>query len=221
MVATCRDELAISVIRHTDYTWKSENNFGGVSFSAASLGGMLLLGKRGLASALSHAPKDENGKMRVVFYAFPHVGVHQCGDVGRIRRIGLTEDSTICGALLALLDEMKNKSVDFDIEPLDIEYSHLKHRLLSNIPYGHVPSPSELTMIAYKTILQDLEELLTSVIREKGINIDYGIFSGVQVHTPDLKTSIWPGDCYAIVDGKRVDLTIDFNEEERKRWQIE
>lgn len=36
--------------------------------------GMILLGRQGMKSAISHAPKDKSGRTRFIFYAFPHVG---------------------------------------------------------------------------------------------------------------------------------------------------
>jgi len=55
-VATCRDELACSIFTVIDEHWRSPLNAHGVSFSVSSLGGMILLGKKGMASAISHAP---------------------------------------------------------------------------------------------------------------------------------------------------------------------
>jgi len=205
-VATCRDELACSIFTVIDEHWRSPLNAHGVSFSVSSLGGMILLGKKGMASAISHAP-TVNGKKRFVFYAFSHIGIHSTGALGKIRRIGMDEDSKVCGAVLGLIEEMKTGRVNIEMDPLDIEYSHLKHSILTNLPYGMVPTESQITFIAYETILQDLELLLDHTAR-KNDGIDFAIFTGVQIHKPDLQTYIWPGKCYVHANGVQHDLTM-------------
>jgi len=208
-VATCRDELACSIFSVIDDQWRSENNEHGVSFSVSSLGGMILLGKRGMASAISHAPTT-GGKKRFVFYAFSHMGIHSSGEVGRIRRMGMSEDSSVCGAILSLLGEMKQGHINIELDPLDIEYSHLKHSLLSNIKYGVIPTASQITHIAYETIVEDLEKLLSeTIVNHKTYNngpVDYSVFTGIQIHMPDLQTYIWPGKCYVSIDGVQKNL---------------
>jgi len=155
-----------------------------------------------MASAMSHAPKGKDGKFRVVFYAFPHIGVSPSGEIGHLRRLGMNEDSKLCGALLSLRTEMSTKNINFGIDALDIEYSHLKLRLLSKIEYGQIPTPSEITEIAYRVILEDLETLIKNVSKNIS-NFDYAVFTGVQIHSPSLLTFIWPGECYAMVNNEK------------------
>jgi hypothetical protein len=207
-VATCRDELACSIFEVIDETWRSPNNEHGVSFSVSSLGGMILLGKTGMVSAISHAPIVD-GRKRFVFYAFSHLGVNHNGELGKIKRSGMEHDSKVCGAVLSLVEEMKKGHVNLDLDPLDIEYSHLKHSMLSNIKYGVIPTASQVTHIAYETIVKDLEVLLAETA-SKADDTDFAVFTGIQIHKPDLQTYIWPGKCYVSVKGKRTDLNSNF-----------
>ncbi len=46
--------------------------------------GMLFLGSTGMGAAVSHAPKDDKGKQRFVFYVMPHVGIDENGDIGSV-----------------------------------------------------------------------------------------------------------------------------------------
>eukprot|EP01126_Amoeba_proteus_P011156 TRINITY_DN14462_c0_g1_i3.p1 TRINITY_DN14462_c0_g1~~TRINITY_DN14462_c0_g1_i3.p1 ORF type:complete len:203 (-),score=39.97 TRINITY_DN14462_c0_g1_i3:159-767(-) len=178
--------------------------------------GMILMGKRGMASAISHAPRDCEGKTRFVFFAFPHIGIHSSGELGLIRRLGMSENSSVCGAILALQKEMQDGSINYEIDPLDIEYSHLKHKLLTQVPYGHIPSRSEITMVAYQTIVKDLEALIEVALSESNLNVDYAVFTGIQIHHADLHNFVWPGTCYAIKDGVREDLVFPWTEKQKK-----
>jgi len=172
----------------------------------ASLGGMILLGRQGMRSAISHAPKDAAGTIRFVFYAFPHIGVHSSGELGHIRRIGLNEDSAVCGALLGLRKEILSGYIKYEMDPLDYEYCQLKHRLLSNIEYGIKPSISEITMLAHQVIVQDLEALIKVATKDLP-KFDYAVFTGIQVHNPNMETDIWPGKCYVVKEGTVHDLS--------------
>jgi len=205
IIATCRDELAMSIHRDIDDSWRSTRNNSGVSFSMSSLGGMILLGRTGMKSAISHAPKDDKGKSRFIFYAFPHVGVHSCGELGHIRRIGLDEDSSVCGALEVVRKEIVSGFVKYDMDPLDYEYCALKHRMLSHLEYGKKPTISELTVLAHQIIVSDLEALIQEVTTNHP-NFDYAVFTGIQIHRPTLETDVYPGKCYGVKDGVRHDF---------------
>jgi len=165
-----------------------------------------------MRSAISHAPIDSTGKARFIFYAFPHVGVHECGELGHIRRLGLEEDSSVCGALIGVRKEIQSGFVKYEMDHLDYEYCHLKHRLLSNLEYGKKPSLSELTLLAHKIIVADLEQLINEVTKDK-LNFDYAVFTGIQIHRHALDTDIWPGQCYAVKEGKYHELSSTMSSE--------
>eukprot|EP01127_Copromyxa_protea_P001228 TRINITY_DN1124_c0_g1_i2.p1 TRINITY_DN1124_c0_g1~~TRINITY_DN1124_c0_g1_i2.p1 ORF type:complete len:208 (-),score=34.18 TRINITY_DN1124_c0_g1_i2:40-663(-) len=198
----------MSIVKSIDEAWgQPSDNHSGVSFCMSSLGGMINLGRMGMKSAISHAPKDQGGKQRFIFYAFPHIGVHSSGELGHLRRVGLDEDSSVCGALLGLRKEITSGWVNYEFDPLDIEYCQLKHRLLSKMEYGSQPTISELTMVAYNVIISDLETLIREVTKDVS-NFDYAVFSGIQVHNANLETEIWPGKCYAVKDQLHYDLSV-------------
>jgi len=196
----------MSVSNVIDAVWRSPRNASGVTFSMSSLGGMILAGKQGMRSAVSHAPKDSSGRTRFIFYAFPHIGVHHSGELGHIRRVGMHEDSSICGALLGVRKEMASGFIKYEMDHMDYEYSQLKHRLLSNIEYGKVPTISELTMVAHKVIVSDLELLIQESTKDLP-KFDYAVFTGIQIHNPSLDTDIWPGKCYVVKEGVHHDLS--------------
>jgi len=85
----------------------------------------------------------------------------------------------VCGALEGVRKEIKSGFVNFEMDPLDYEYCHLKHRLLSNLPYGKDASISEMTYLAYEVIVKDLEALIAETTKNK-LNFDYAVFTGIQ-----------------------------------------
>jgi hypothetical protein len=36
---------------------------------------------------------------------------------------------------------------------------------------------------------------------------DYGLFTGIQIHTPDGRHFVWPGAAYVVRDGKKLALS--------------
>lgn len=87
----------------------------------------------------------------------------------------------------------------------DIEQGLLRKRCLREIPYGHVPDLLELTKLAQQVTERDLSHILKSVV-ETGSN-DYAILTGIQIHSSNV-TYIWPGTCYAVVEGKMKNIEL-------------
>lgn len=197
----CRDELARSLVAQIDATW-------GEAFNFSSLAGMLTLGRTGFAAARSHAPRV-GGRERFLFVAMPHIGVDGDGALGRVQRPGQDAPTPACGALVALANELRDGPVRMDLDPDDIEQSLLRRRLqpmLGSVkldPQRH--EIAELTRIARTAILADLERLIAGADMR---DVDYAVFSGVQIHTPDGEL-VWPGDAYVVTNAHRTDLTVD------------
>ncbi len=196
----CRDELARSLVAQIDETW-------GEAFNFSSLAGMLTLGRTGFAAARSHAP-HVGGRERFVFVAMPHIGVDGDGALGRVQRPGQAAPTPACGALVALADELRDGPVRVNLDPDDIEQSLLRRRLqpmLGSVkldPARH--EIAELTRIAHTAILADLERLIAGVNMR---DVDYAVFSGVQIHTPDGEL-VWPGEAYVVTGAHRTELSL-------------
>lgn len=192
-VGACRDELSDPFISEVVRAW-------GEAFNFSSLAGMLTLGRTGFAAARSHAPQLHD-RERFVFISMPHIGVDRHGELGRVHRPGHTESSTACGALMALASEIRRGEIPRGIDPDDVEHSLLRERLT---PLVHSTMEiAELTRVARRAILEDLERLIANADMD---GVDYAVFSGVQIHTPDAEL-VWPADAYVCVDGERTDLT--------------
>lgn len=197
-VCVCRDEISQSIRSIVKHVW-------GEAFNLSGLGGMFFAGKTALKAAMHHSP-NEGGRERYVYYAFSHIAIDEEGRMGYCRRKGIPE-SMACGALCGFLGELSEKKIDVSIDEGDIEQSHLKMRLLKEIPYGSVPDLLELTRIAQKVILADLEKAINSVVDTK--KSDYALITGIQVHGPE-NTYVQPGTCYAMIDELWYELTQHF-----------
>jgi Limiting CO2-inducible proteins B/C beta carbonyic anhydrases len=194
-VCVCRDEISQSLRSIIKHIW-------GEAFNLSSLGGMFFAGKTALKAAMHHAPKGD-GKERYVYYAMSHIAIDEGGRMGFCSRKGIKE-SQACGALCGFLGELQEKKVNVSIDDEDAEQSHLKMRLLKEIPYGHVPDLLELTRIAQKVIFADLEKAIHATVDIK--KSDYALITGIQVHGPE-KNYVWPAKCYAVIDELTYELT--------------
>jgi hypothetical protein len=194
----CRDEISQSLRSVVKHMW-------GEAFNLSSLGGMFFAGRTGLLAAMHHAPVVDS-KEHYVFYAVPHIAINSEGKVGVCRRTGRDSDSIACGALDALQKELAGGKVNLTMDNEDIEQSLIRMRLLREIPYGHIPDLLELTRLAHKVIEDDLSNILKKVV-ETGKN-DYAVMTGIQIHSSKL-TYIWPGSCYAVVNGIKKDVKLE------------
>jgi hypothetical protein len=197
----CRDEITRPFVDAIQDVW-------GEAFNFASLAGMLFLGKTGFTAAEQHSPKLD-GRERYIFYAFPHIALGESGEVGLCFRTGRDEPSTACGALAALQGELASGELNLMVDPLDIEMSLLRQRLLRLIPYGEAPGLLELTRLAYRAVLEDLENLAGLTIDVRAA--DYAVLAGIQVHGPNRSGYIWSGRSYAVVREVKQDLILDFS----------
>ncbi len=196
-VGLCRDELTRPLADRIRETW-------GETFNIASLAGMLFLGKAGFRASLHHAPDDKQGT-RHVYFALPHIGLNSGNEIGFCYRPGQKEISKACGALVAFREELESGSLRVDLDPEDVEFSLLKQRLIRKLHYGKVPGLVTLTKLAYEMITEDLERLIDLTV-DRGAS-HHAIVTGIQIHGPHQRMYVWPGKMYAVVDGKRRELS--------------
>jgi len=175
----------------------------GEVFMFSSLGGMLTLGKTGFLAAQQHAPIEHN-RERYAYYALPHIAIDAQGEFGVYYRPGRQKASHACGALVAFQHELATGSLELALDPDDLEQSVLKQHLLRKLRYGEVPNLLSLTRIAHAVILEELERMIRLTV-DPGRS-DYGLFTGIQIHTPSGRHFVWPGSAYAVLEGKQLNL---------------
>jgi hypothetical protein len=152
-----------------------------------------------------HAPIDEHGIERYVYYALPHIAIGPHGEFGVYFRPGREKASHACGALMAFQHELESGSLQLAPDPDDIEQSVLKRHLLRKIRYGDVPNLLSLTRIAHEVILEELERMIRLTVDLT--RSDYGLFTGIQIHTPEGRHFVWPGTAYVVMGGKQLNLS--------------
>lgn len=193
----CRDEITLPLVEDIQRTW-------GEAFIFSSLGGLPVLGKTGFLAAQQHAPIDEGGLERYVYYALPHIAIGAQGELGVYFRPGRQKASHACGALVAFHHELVSRSLDLAVDRDDLEQSLLKRHLLRKFRYGDVPDLLSLTRITHAIILEELERMIHLTVDPTRSN--YGVFTGIQIHAPEGRHFVWPGAAYVVMGGKQMNL---------------
>lgn len=112
VTGSCRDELCFPFGDLLQRTW-------GSAFHIGSLGGLLFLGRTGMAAAAQHAPRGHRRRRYLVLVALTHVGFGADGTPGRVGRPHQDEESSACGALVALRDEIAQGVELAEVDPGD------------------------------------------------------------------------------------------------------
>jgi hypothetical protein len=174
LVGVCRDELMFPVEQAVNDAW-------GLSFDMSSLGGMIFLGRSGLAAASHHSP-GEDGRHRYLCIVLPHIGLEHTMGVGYVRREGQAEPSSACGALIALLGELRAGVRNHELDHGDLEMSLLRMTLLPLIG-AEVADLATLTEIARRASTDELLRLVVSL--RDSPHSDVAVVSGMVIHGPD------------------------------------
>eukprot|EP00850_Spirogloea_muscicola_P019077 SM000183S03971 [mRNA] locus=s183:19529:21445:- [translate_table: standard] len=211
LVATCRDEITHHFYRKIDEIY-------GESFDMSALAGLVTCGPTGLKAGMSHAP-NQSGSEKYIFFAFPHIGIDKEGQQGKIHRIGRSQASSACGALLAMhkvIAHNQGSIPDADLDADELEVSFLKKRLGSHIKaLPQKPSEFSLADITKLTMEVTAKEL-ESYIHKAGITgtVDYAVITGVQIHAgadsftgeKGFEDYIFPGEKYAMLGNERKEI---------------
>jgi len=151
---------------------------------------MVFCGRTGFKAAMAHAPVV-NGKERYVFWVAPHTALSGDNVHGKVWRPGRSKASSACGALLAVLSQIKDGRINVQMDPGDIEMSLLKQHVVSYLKYGHEPTLPELTYAVHECIEDSVKSTAAGAVDPD--NCEYVIISGIQIHSGFSKTMFWPG----------------------------
>lgn len=190
MVGLCRDELSDLLADPIRATW-------GSPFRMSGLAGMLFLGTAGVNAGLHHAP-DDDGRRRYVVHLAPHLGIGSDGTVGYVSRPGQKQDTTACGALMAVRGVLESGSVPTELDPLNPELGLLLRRVVPAIPTGTVPDIAALTAIVRDVIAEDFRDLTGRL--DGWADADVAVFTGIHLHTSD-GDHVQPGPAYVRLAG--------------------
>jgi hypothetical protein len=197
-VGVCRDELSATLPQAVQAVW-------GHAFNLSALAGLLFAGLTGFGAARSHAP-IEDGCERYVFFLAAHIGIGAGGELGACDRIGRPGKSHACGALWGFLRELEGGRLQLTFDPVDIEQSLLKQRLLRELAFGQLPSLVDLTRAAYRAIVADLEAVIAQTLDPT--EDDWAVLTGIQIHGVRNEPWFWPGTCYSMVQSRREEIQL-------------
>lgn len=196
VVAVCRDELMHAFSHAIARAW-------GEPFDAGSLGGLSFLGRTGMHAALGHTPHTD-GRLRIVVFAFTHIGADSDGTLGRVKRAGMREPSSACGALIAFQRDWAAGRRSLDFDPEDPEQSMLRRRLAPLIRTVGAPDLADLTELARQATVTDLSLFVD--LAKASTPVDLLWFSGVVVHLADDTDRVIVRQAFANVDGRYLEI---------------
>lgn len=176
VVGVCRDEVCAPFVAHLERVW-------GPAFHIGSLGGVITIGRTGMAAVAGHAPQEPGEPHRYVLVAAAHVGMDPSGNFGQFRRDHQPGSSRACGALMAFRDELLTGHLNLAFDPADPEMSLMRQRLFAALHYGDLPDPLELTEVAAGTIAEDLDSLIAWSLAQGDREVRVAVVTGVLVHT--------------------------------------
>jgi hypothetical protein len=171
LVSVCRDELMFPFVDAITEHW-------GHCFDLSSLAGLPLLGRTGIGAALGHTP-DEDGRHRLVVFAFPHIGVD--GFVGSVHRPGVPGETTACGAIEVARTALGRGVSGVVLDPHDVEESLLVARLRDRLGSAPVPGLVEVTELVRQAAVDELTLLLAGLGTPQA-PVDVALISGVVLH---------------------------------------
>jgi hypothetical protein len=178
VVGVCRDEVCAPFVADLERMW-------GPAFNIGSLGGVITVGRTGMAAVAGHAPQVEDQPTRYVILACAHVGMDPAGNFGRYLRDHQSGSSRACGALMTFRDELLTGHLNLAYDPDDPEMSLMRQRIFSALNYGDLPDPVELTEVAAGTIAKDLDVLIAGSLAGRDREVQVAVVTGVLVHTTD------------------------------------
>jgi hypothetical protein len=196
LVSVCRDELMFGFVDAVTAHW-------GHCFDLSSLAGLPLMGRTGLGAALGHAP-DDDGRHRLVVFAFPHIGAD--GGMGAVHRPGVPGTTSACGAVDIARNALLAGVSGVVLDPHDVEESLLVQRLRRVLGDAPVPSLPEVTELVRRAAVGELTLLLGGLSTAEVV-VDWALVSGVVVHGHD-EDAVSVSSATVVVDGVAKDLTL-------------
>lgn len=187
IVAVCRDEIADPLLEAVIKYW-------GNSFDGRSLAGFVLMGRSGVATAITHTPIVD-GIRRFVFYAMAHIAISKDGEIGTVYRDSIQQASHACGSLSTVLSELESGRLNLETDLDDIEQCSVRQKILSAIHYGDKLDLHGLTDLACRIISNDVKRLLSSV---DSATFNYAVLTGILIHGPRDTQWIYPQNCYVV-----------------------
>lgn len=190
-VGLCHDEVTHSLRKEIRKMW-------GDVFNLASVAGLFFVSQRRCSTINQAIALPEEGT-RYILYTMPHITIGVNGEISLCQRPSLAGASSACGALVAFRRELASGYLSIELDPHDRKKSRLKQSLSEKVKSGQVPCLVSLTKLTHKIILEDLKQMIELVASttdppHQAFQRQYAILGGIQIHGPDQRNYIWPGE---------------------------
>jgi len=177
------------------------SSYWGENFNLSGLAGYPTAGLTGFAAYNSHVP--EGGNLFIVYG--PHIGVSDDETFGRVRRRGMANDSTCCGALISFLGKIQNSRNYFVMrDPLDADMNILEEALLPGA--SHVLDSKDPLHEVTELAVEVIDKQFRRIIKLSGYKGRVALLGGVVINTPHPADDWFaPRRADILVDGKTTD----------------
>ena len=186
--STCADEINRDVTQFNSY-------YGGKDFHLGGLTGYPFRGKTGFSAFSHHAPNDGKESNLIILYG-PHVGASLNSELGKVSRIGQTNESAACGAAISFLNKCREANVRGEVykpilDVLDTEQYNIETKFM---PYAEQILNSnapikELVEVNYKIIDEDIRKIIEHLTLQ--FNGSIYLIGGVMINTLPLHPSFF------------------------------
>ncbi len=160
--STCPDEVNNLILSLAE-RW-------GENFSLGGLAGFPFTGISGFKAYSSHAP--DNGSLFILYAS--HIGINKSGELGKILRRGMVDETVCCGSATAALMNIQNNTMT------DLKNDGQQHQV-ENYLMKHIDSIDEL----YKLpgfIFQEIDDTIRELITVEKMKKVY-LLGGIQINT--------------------------------------
>ena len=149
------------------------------------LAGFPFTGITGLGAFLHHVPDEGN-----VFILYgPHIGVSESGELGKIKRKGMTHETSSCGSLCAAYAALRKKwakkeMVQLSFDPLDSQQGYVMSRL--NACKNAIEWSANPHETVVKTAYGVIDEMMQKVFTDDRTKCSGAVafVGGIQINTP-------------------------------------
>ena len=175
--STCPDEINRKVTQFADHY--------GENFTMGGLAGFPFTGITGLNAFSHHVP--DNGNLFILYG--PHIGVSNSGELAKIKRQGMSKESTSCGSLCGAYAFLKekwdtNEPVQLSYDQLDPQQWYVTKRLhacRNAIEWSDNPIRT-VVEAAFGSIDEEIQAIFADDRTHYSGNI--ALIGGIQINTP-------------------------------------
>jgi len=151
----------------------------GELFPMGGIGGAPFVGKTGFMAFSHHVPDD--GHVLVLFG--PHIAISESGELGKYLRVGQSEESLACGALLTAYQAVKDGSAG-DFDPADMQSCWLKGKIFEQLDRIEGADDEILALInvAYECVRDKIQRIVNHDFGQTGQLV---LIGGIQINMPE------------------------------------